>query len=1458
MTAPPASATTPMPGRPEAGLVQASTPEPGAEFEAGTIGRKGEPVRALTFSSGGIETAMQLGVVHALLVTRAPPPDVVVGVSAGAVNAVALAEVLQAKSDQGDAASNQDNDPIEPQIAKFRQIMEDFQNCPHDLLDSVLPDAYQIDAQKPLKPLRLPAHAEEERAGRDMALRSRAGLINLYNELLLLRIPIGTISRAVRRMLGIKGAAEAAPEAYRTIFALEFFRLWALLGATLHQITPVVWPVFRSALTRRPWKAPIHKEHGVTAARLIFRSPLWSKIGLALGWVASFLLLSTTWLFVSLVGLAVATLVGQVPLRISRGFVSSIASIAPALPDLGTFLREWPGGSYTAGLLTNHTHALGAMALSVIVFAVGYAMVSAAIVKEPRGPALREALGAGVSFLFLVALWLVVVVGLSGAIAYVINAVPAVLARVFPWIHLPPFRVGALWVLAPAFGVAIFVGIVLFLRRGRLMLDLLARYGLADSLLHPHPLKQFFVRLFDPGYYGPLSMDSVVERALQRRDEPAPRPRKEDEHKKYLEDYWMRRSPPIHVALTVADVSTGQLSVVKGDVPTVDGLMAATAAAPFFPPVPLPGGVYIDAANVATQTTEALMNYLRTQVREDAEAVHVYNVASLPLSKAELESEQPVTMRPAKTTKYTELVAITGRALQIQRFRDAYLNQKLVNLLSRVLPPGNALWSPPQDEPVPGEQKGEEQEEKYVRAWVYPIEPEAPLDLARRFTRTASAAERRKIVAEVVADGCRASLQTMFAHQIRVTARSVPGEVITYDDGTAALPCATVIKAHNFTINEDRVFPGSDPMPGEDGPPSPGLVEVCQNCAIHRGCHDTQNRYLVVPDRRKNPPDWYLGDRITHEHPARVVVADAAPAAPAVPAQGNGAKGAVATTPSRTPADVEKETVTRLHTWHLEQKRRGTAWPHSRGDAAGDQRPTVSFLFSGGVFRGVYQMGVLNALNLLGMRPDVIAGASVGSITAAMVARVFREPHPDERMARIARLAATYLSLDRLILTDRFADFIRGFTVRAAAAGFSLDQVDRVFRKFDAPSPNRYNRELRRVAAGLERLFYVSPFELKDLLEAIRRRQPSRVLRLLAMDLQEWLSRMGVGNQVLGAEPLAQLIAEHVLDGLPGYSWEHPGTVPFDVFTEDGIYFLATATNLSRGRLEVLGERPDLDPAEPSAMLLDSLLASSAFPGVFRPRWAWEIMPAARSDDQYIDGGVTDNLPLDAVAQFLHRASLAHIVAPRPGKGLIPHLLLCASLEPRLTVLTPDEQEALCYNWPGLWRRAGQLGYNKKIELYSEIQQAIRSVVRKSPTHPPNWTPLDLEVVAIKPEWLCNTFAFHPMLGFRRRRQAMSIAHGCASTLMELARPRGDDESGSWKAAWGIDEHRLPEAEVALRPDPYVPLQVGQDKCWFQPGMTCPFSRTALANLGLPETTLNEVANIYTLCGKLETHRPIP
>jgi predicted acylesterase/phospholipase RssA len=67
--------------------------------------------------------------------------------------------------------------------------------------------------------------------------------------------------------------------------------------------------------------------------------------------------------------------------------------------------------------------------------------------------------------------------------------------------------------------------------------------------------------------------------------------------------------------------------------------------------------------------------------------------------------------------------------------------------------------------------------------------------------------------------------------------------------------------------------------------------------------------------------------------------------------------------------------------------------------------------------------------------------------------------------------------------------------------------------------------------------------------------------------------------------------------------WVDQRAIPFDRYLAGtGMYFLATTTNLTMGRLEVLGEQ-QLDQAGISAFLLDGLLASCAFPGVFR-RWS--------------------------------------------------------------------------------------------------------------------------------------------------------------------------------------------------------------------------------------------------------------
>jgi predicted acylesterase/phospholipase RssA len=524
---------------------------------------------------------------------------------------------------------------------------------------------------------------------------------------------------------------------------------------------------------------------------------------------------------------------------------------------------------------------------------------------------------------------------------------------------------------------------------------------------------------------------------------------------------------------------------------------------------------------------------------------------------------------------------------------------------------------------------------------------------------------------------------------------------------------------------------------------------------------------------------------------------------------------------------------------------------------------TINLLFSGGVFRGVFLVGAINALNELRLRPTLLAGSSVGSITAAMAGRIFASALPLERHLHIALLAGTFLGIDQLVITDRFADFIRRLTLRAAEAKFSLRDVDRFLRNYDRSSNRDAIRSARRVAGGLEHLCYISPFELLDLVRALRLQDTRTAYRLGRRYFQELLDRGGVSLEVLGTEPLRFLIKQHVLTS----AQQAQRTVPFAPFPrpddpEHPINFLVTATNLTGGYLEIIGLPKKGSSRASDATLVDSLLASSAFPGVFRPRFGWEVFVGEEHQEQFVDGGVMDNLPLDAVVDYLHAQALAGNVPARPPNR-IPHLLFTASLEPEFERLGPATLRERATNWPSALRRARELRFNRKVEGFRHAQDEFRDIYNRYGAHRVKlpWSPLDIAVVVVEPQWLCSTFGFHPMLGFSRRRQAASIAHGCASTLARFA--AADQGNRSWTLGWGIPEDRLTDLDHD-RLQRREPVARDDGWCHFRRSTECPFSPGAIRRALRDATGLlpvedgklaDEIGIIYDECGKASSHR---
>ncbi len=961
---------------------------------------------------------------------------------------------------------------------------------------------------------------------------------------------------------------------------------------------------------------------------------------------------------------------------------------------------------------------------------------------------------------------------------------------------------------------------------------LLEHYSILSDLGDSYALKEALVRLFDPKYFGEFRLDTGLGRAL--RSEPADVRAAPNRHRRRLDAY-EKNCPwrPLKVVPLAANLRTGRIEALPRRASVVDALMAACAVVPFFRAQSLrvPGKVprrqwFIDGVNVSNDPVTEALGCLREDeatvkiIREKHPKVRIYSVPLLPIEQDAL---------PGRVETYTRLVDVGLRALQLQRFQDAQLTKKLVETYKRALPPSGAVFDLPPPDGQPGKKKA------FFLTELIHLTPPRPLDLNTRIPGAANAEERRALMESAVADGCCALLERLLteeeAPKDEEARKNDPGlhEValglwqrreITVRGDAAYVPCKRLF--------EEEKTPLLRPLPGNSSAvnPGPGLPDICQRCAAIRGRTPAED---ALPQHVRLP--WKI----------------AAAAAP--PAQDR----------SKINDDTSRD-------------------------------PAVAFLFSGGVFRGVFQVGFANAVSELGLLPDIVVGASVGTIIGALIGRVLRGENHDARRFQMQRLAGTFLAIDQFVMTDRFADFVRHLSVRAAGADFSLRDADLFFRRYDTGASAPLADRARRVIAGLERVFYISPFELRDFAETLRTGDYRSSWSQVKGFVQDWLDQSGVGLELLGPEPLEMLINGIIFNDRP------PAHAEFDYFATraaaadqwPGFQLLGTATNLTKGKLEILR-------AENDAQLLPGLLASSAFPAVFRPRWSWELFAQTNSADQFCDGGVMDNLPLDSVVEYLSAEEKTTGCWRYLHRPEVPHLILTASLEPDPedwtdgNLFPPEKIQESAGSWPVLKSRAGELRYNEKISKFAGAQKYIRQIIgQRKKSEEKGFNPLDenlplnLEVAVVKPQWLCSTFAFHPMLGFRRRDQAASIAHGCAATIQLLAGlfsgPLADPQRRAWAQGKKVQVEQL---DGAGKRRELTAAEQADGVCWHRCAGAegkeplCPFSAAVVGQRALREKTARaepltkekqkaleneratlarELDAIYRACGRPATH----
>lgn len=971
-----------------------------------------------------------------------------------------------------------------------------------------------------------------------------------------------------------------------------------------------------------------------------------------------------------------------------------------------------------------------------------------------------------------------------------------------------------------AVSTALFAWAYLLCRKG-VFRAFLKQYNIFSDLGDSHALKEVLVQNFDPSYYGEFRFDDSVRRALKhQRPSTGGCSRKKPLH--LYSDVRHRRDGMIVMPLA-ANLATGKIETFPPDTSVVDALMCACAVVPFFRAQTMKHGggttTYIDGINVSNDpimpVVEHACDILTSHGDNRWDHLRIMSVPLVPLREGKFECD---------SEPYTGLVDVAIRAQYLQRFQDTLLDKGLVDRISRAVGGSTTVV-----------RTSTGQSETYIPAKVRLVVPDEAHQLSLRIMHAGSVAERRDLINMAVADGCRATIERLVTDAMPDTRtmderRFLQEPEEEYPDEwphrdarqtTRLKDAVDRLRRERQTITGPdgaeyvpcrklleawgglTGLPGSDPVEPTNRTPGPGISEVCRSCIACRSKSGTEATKAAELRQHVRLP------RVEKE----------------------------AHRPD--PAPVEEI-----------------------------KGPAVVFLFSGGVFRGVFQVGFSNAASELGIQPDVVAGASVGTIIGALTGRVFEKPKGYfllERQRQMRRLAATFLTIDRFVLTDRFADFVRHFSIHAASANFSPRDLDLVFRRYETDNAFSFGRRARRVFSGLERLFYMSPFEVMELAQMLRAGHWQMAAKLLKRLAQHMVDRYGVGLELLGSEPLQQLIDGFVFD-----SKSPPGTM----LTHFGFPLMGTATNLTLGKLDILRHTHPWDPR-----FTQSLLASSAFPTVFRPRWSWEVYRHPEHVAQYADGGIMDNLPLGAVVDYLWGKDSAKRYERRPH---VPHLILTATLEPEKADWSKRRDlDRLC--WTEVRARATQLNYNGKIDKFQQGQRDIRRILqqRAAEGDPDVFSPdmpLNLDVVAVKPQWLCGSFAFHPMLGFSRKKQTESIAHGCASTICTVAdhfdpnnQAHAIDSNAlrQWALGRGIALDQLPERvhRDARGPLAYGPAALSTNEqnhgcCWFRKPdpktgrrPICPFHPKSPASTEGDQVS-PELHRIYLACGRRSTHMP--
>ncbi len=519
-------------------------------------------------------------------------------------------------------------------------------------------------------------------------------------------------------------------------------------------------------------------------------------------------------------------------------------------------------------------------------------------------------------------------------------------------------------------------------------------------------------------------------------------------------------------------------------------------------------------------------------------------------------------------------------------------------------------------------------------------------------------------------------------------------------------------------------------------------------------------------------------------------------------------------------------------------------------------QPRIVFLASGGVFRGTFHAGVLAAMGVARVRPDLIVGASVGSIAGAALGA--QTALNDAALARNHNhdLVRVFLQVDRQVaLTKSLKNVTKLLGVRGRHVDVSPAMVRRLIAEGSRIDPAYAITGAPPLLIDAIANLFLLPHEITRIVAArFVAGHITEAMNLFWEGVQrETLRRLGIEECVMGADLLEQA-AKRLLfpEKLP--KSDHPSQ-PYLPQTA----FFATATNVNRRMPVILGR--DFPCEVPRYDFLEACLASSAFPVVFAPRSESDLIPGGGSTRTlFSDGGIFDNLPFFPAIMVLSEVQ----DAAGDGNPQQAYQDLRTRYENQAIIIAA----ALDSDFNGaeenadtltLWDAASRLRANVKLHSFCQSAELVnKQIVRYLEAYEDCPGAVDakfvnsivpncvLPILPTDPEHLNGTFAFSRSTGLKPERVMKSIADGCFRTLLELSDQPANERPESLKRALERARASRLMAEVRRVPEP-APVAGSTD---------CPYFRVDGQALACHFTQGSDpVPGVHTSCCGDATHR---